>query len=90
MVERFILVLLATMVAGTSQAQASLPILVEGAEMESGYERTLFKHWVDADKDRCNTRNEVLIAEAKIKPRINKPCTLVGGSWISPYDGKKF
>jgi hypothetical protein len=83
---------IATIIAmlGASQAHASVPILVEGSEMESGYERTLFKHWVDADKDKCNTRNEVLISEAKVKPTIKKPCTLVGGSWISPYDGKKF
>jgi hypothetical protein len=29
----------------------------------SGYERTLFKHWIDADKDRCDTRKEVLLQE---------------------------
>lgn len=53
-----------------------------------GYDRSLFKHWIDANKNGCDTRAEVLIAEAVIKPKIDKKCKLTGGKWISSYDGK--
>ncbi len=54
-----------------------------------GYERALFKLWIDADSNGCNTRAEVLIQEAIVKPTIGKNCVLTGGTWISPYDGVK-
>ena len=45
-------------------AQAfDLPLTIAPDQL-SGYERTLFKHWIDADKDKCDTRKEVLIQEA--------------------------
>jgi hypothetical protein len=55
-----------------------------------GYSRSLFRHWIDTDKDGCNTRFEVLIAEAITKPRVGAKCFLSGGKWKSPYDGKVF
>jgi hypothetical protein len=60
-----------------------LPVAAEVAE---GYDRDLFKHWIDADGDGCNTRKEVLIAEAKVKPNVSGGCDLSGGQWYSPYD----
>ena len=54
----------------------------------TGYNRSLFKLWIDADKDGCNTRAEVLISEAVVKPKIGKKCALTGGKWLSPYDEK--
>jgi hypothetical protein len=57
-------------------------------EHTTGYMRSYFKLWVDADKNGCNTRAEVLISEAIVKPKIGKNCTLTGGSWMSPYDNK--
>lgn len=56
------------------------------AEVSEGYDRDLFKHWIDADGDGCNTREEVLIAEALVKPEISGDCDLSGGEWYSPYD----
>jgi hypothetical protein len=53
-----------------------------------GYNRSLFKHWIDEDKDGCNTRAEVLIEEAIVKPKISLKCKLTGGKWLSAYDGK--
>jgi hypothetical protein len=53
-----------------------------------GYNRSLFKHWIDEDKNGCNTRAEVLIAEAVVKPKKGKKCKLTGGKWLSAYDGK--
>jgi hypothetical protein len=54
----------------------------------TGYNRSLFKHWIDEDKDGCNTRAEVLIEEATVKPKIGLKCKLTGGKWLSMYDRK--
>jgi hypothetical protein len=58
------------------------------AEDRTGYERTKFKHWIDADKDGCNTRAEVLKAEAAVAPVQGPRCSLSGGEWYSPYDDR--
>ena len=60
--------------------------LVVAGEQGDGYDRDLFRHWIDADGDGCNTRREVLIAEAKVKPTVTGDCDLVGGEWYSVYD----
>ena len=71
----------------TPAAQAfDLPLTVAPDQL-SGYERTLFNHWIDADKDKCDTRKEVLIQEAVIAPKLSSGCVFNGGKWISPYDG---
>ena len=62
--------------------------LVIATDHITGYNRALFKHWIDADKDGCNTRAEVLIEEAITKPKVGSKCTLTGGKWLSVYDGK--
>ena len=69
------------------QAQSENFELSIATDHESGYERSLFKLWIDADSDGCNTREEVLIEEAVVKPTIGNSCTLTGGAWLSPYDG---
>ncbi|WP_435847416.1 hypothetical protein [Streptomyces eurythermus] len=60
---------------------AALPVRDQD---RTGYERTAFRHWVDADKDGCNTRAEVL--KAVTGPEEGPRCTLTGGEWYSPYD----
>lgn len=55
-------------------------------EVRDGYERTKFKHWIDADGDGCNTRTEVLLDEATTPPDLSGRCTITGGSWYSYYD----
>jgi hypothetical protein len=59
-------------------------------EITIKYDRKLFKHWVDADKNGCDTRREVLIQEAVKKPRVGKGCTISGGQWLSKYDNQRF
>ena len=75
-------------IATTSAAEKIT--LVMTADQIGGYSRNLFKHWIDVDKDGCNTRYEVLIAEAIVKPKVGAGCYLTGGKWRSPYDGKVF
>ncbi|WP_369211105.1 HNH endonuclease family protein [Streptomyces flavofungini] len=62
--------------------------LPRAAESRAGYERSKFKHWIDADKDRCNTRAEVLIEESRTQPAIEGACKVTSGTWFSYYDGK--
>lgn len=57
-------------------------------EDRTGYQRTAFKHWIDADKDGCNTRAEVLIDEAVEPPAVGPRCALTGGRWYSAYDDR--
>jgi hypothetical protein len=62
---------------------------IEVAEDKTtGYNRSAFKHWIDTDKNGCNSRAEVLIEEAVVKPKIGAKCKLTGGKWFSAYDGK--
>ncbi|GAB3142976.1 HNH endonuclease family protein [Micromonospora sonneratiae] len=82
-----------TLVAGPARADtyqaplrtavASLPVADEN---RTGYDRGLFPHWIDADRDGCNTRNEVLISEATTAPTVGAGCSLSGGRWYSYYD----
>ena len=77
-----------TTFSGTlSQAVAAVPA---AAESNSGYDRTLFKHWVDADGDCQNARQEVLLSEAETDTPItyttSSRCTVASGRWFSYYD----
>ena len=60
----------------------SLPVV---AEASSGYSRNLFRHWIDADGNGCDAREEVLIAERLTGDVV--ACDVVGGRWRSAYDG---
>ena len=66
---------------------ALLDALTVAAEHTSGYDRDLFKHWTDEDGDGCDTRREVLLAEAVVAPTQGSRCSLSDGEWISRYDG---
>ena len=64
-----------------------LALLTTAPEDRTGYDRSLFRHWIDADGDGCNTRREVLITEAVVPPTVGGGCSLIGGRWVSLYDG---
>ena len=85
-----VLVLLLVFLSGLLQtpAQADTFQLTIAKDKTTGYNRSSFKHWIDTDKDGCNTRAEVLIEEAVVKPKIGAKCKFTGGKWFSAYDGK--
>ncbi|MFB6772668.1 HNH endonuclease family protein [Streptomyces sp. NPDC056337] len=68
-----------------TEAVAALPIAAESRE---GYDRDAFRHWNTGANptDGCNTRAEVLIAEAVEPPTVGPKCRLTGGRWFSYYD----
>ena len=49
------LVCLVGLPALPSQALTAAPQIAQ--DKESAYNRSLFKHWIDEDKDKCDTRN---------------------------------
>ena len=65
---------------------AAVEALPVADESRTGYERTKFRHWIDADRDGCNTRKEAILAEAVTAPEVGPGCSLTGGSWFSFYD----
>jgi hypothetical protein len=86
-----ILIGVVTCLSTVSPAAASGEIqLRNGPEYLGAYNRALFKHWVDVDKNGCDTRKEVLISEAVVKPKKGAKCALTGGKWVSAYDGKSY
>ena len=71
-------------------ANAGDGILFISNDQLDGYDRARFKLWIDANKNGCDTRAEVLIAEAIVKPKKAAKCKLTGGKWLSSYDGIKY
>ncbi|MEV7729100.1 hypothetical protein AB0P15_30875 [Streptomyces sp. NPDC087917] len=67
------------------EAVDRLPVAVEHRE---GYKRDLYKHWNRGlnGSDGCDTRKEVILAEAVASPEVAAGCRLTGGSWRSAYD----
>ncbi|MDI3403242.1 GmrSD restriction endonuclease domain-containing protein [Streptomyces cavernicola] len=75
-------------VLALEDAVGQIPVAEESRQ---GYTRSKFKHWnagLDAD-DGCNTRAEVLVAEAVEAPDVAAGCKLSGGMWTSYYDGQE-
>lgn len=56
-------------------------------EQRDGYDRDKFKHWISHGSG-CDTRDEVLLAEAVEAPKQGDDCKLSGGRWESVYDGE--
>lgn len=72
---------------GSPTALSVLGTITVEKEYSSGYNRALFKHWIDANSNGCDTREEVLIAESLTKAQIDAyGCKVIEGDWFSPYD----
>jgi hypothetical protein len=63
--------------------RAAVRALPVAGETPAGYDRDLFRHWVDADGDCQDTREEVLVAESRVPIG---GCTISTGEWFSWYD----
>ncbi|MFS8202573.1 HNH endonuclease family protein [Streptomyces sp. CWNU-52B] len=72
-----------TMTLPVRDALQGLPVQDES---RTGYARTKFRHWIDADRDGCTTRMEILKSEAVTAPEQGPNCALTGGRWYSAYD----
>jgi hypothetical protein len=79
-----------TVPASATELENKFSSLLVAAEITGGYDRSLFPHWIDVDRDGCNTRYEVLIVEAVTPPSVGSRCRLIGGSWRSEFDNKVF
>ena len=64
------------------EAVRRLPV---AAETRNGYDRDKFKHWIDANGDCQDTRDEVLVAESTVSV---SGCEISTGRWESYYDKK--
>lgn len=53
------------------------------------YSRKDWPHWIDADSDCQNTRQEMLIASTRIAVtyKDGRQCTVIAGQWIDEYTG---
>jgi len=55
------------------------------------YSRADYKHWIDADKDCQDTRQEVLIFESIEKVTLDQNgCKVIEGKWYDPYSNQYF
>jgi hypothetical protein len=73
-----------------SAPQVDAGIVIAAEHNRAGYDRRLFRHWIDADGDGCDTRREVLIRDAVEAPVVGAGCSLSGGRWVSLHDGEVF
>ncbi|MGW0778899.1 GmrSD restriction endonuclease domain-containing protein [Streptomyces sp. NPDC002835] len=67
----------------------AIDLLTVAPETEGDYNRRDFKHWNTGldEGDGCDTREELLVAEAIKPPTKGEGCKLTGGQWLSYYDG---
>ena len=55
------------------------------------YSRDLYEHWIDADGDCQNTRQEVLITESLIPVMLDaQGCRVSSGLWFDSFTGQEF
>jgi hypothetical protein len=75
--------------ATTSARSLAAALAVRAESGSSTYQRTAFRHWVDANHDCQDTRAEVLISESRstVHYTTTRHCKVATGRWVSPYDG---
>lgn len=67
----------------------ALDCVAVAEEHIGGYKRSLFKHWIDANRNGKDTRAEVLITESLVSVTFSSTGKTVStGKWLSLYDGE--
>ena len=58
----------------------------------SSYNRKIWRHWIDTDKDCQDTRQEVLIRDSlrPVRFKTAKSCRVLSGLWKCPFTGEQF
>lgn len=51
------------------------------------YHRDDWPTWVDLTGDGCNARQKALVAQATGPVEVDRGCSVISGTWTSPYDG---
>ncbi len=55
------------------------------------YDRKLYKHWIDEDRDCQDTRQEVLISESiELVVLDERGCKVISGLWNDPFTGNTY
>lgn len=75
----------------SAQAETFRGVTIAAETNSNTYQRSLYKHWTDADNDDMNTRHEVLEQESLVPVTLgtnssNDP-VVTGGLWVGPYTG---
>ena len=61
------------------------------ASAQPSYRRADWRHWIDADRDCQDTRQEVLIEESLIQVTLSPDgCRVLAGQWLDPYGGEVY
>lgn len=91
----FLIIILLIVVASvyiieSDNNEKSPPPAVNNSEYVQ-YDRKLYKHWVDEDRDCQNTRQEVLIEES-VEPVVldERGCKVISGLWEDPFTGNTY
>lgn len=67
--------------------------IVEASDEYVPYDRSLYRHWIDADRDCQDTRAEVLIRDdddGQVEFDTERKCRVTKGRWYDPFTGKVF
>ena len=71
----------------TVRLRAAIKNLPVATENRTGYDRSKFRLWIDANGDCQDTRDEVLDAESLVNV---SGCDIQTGRWFSYYDHQRF
>ena len=69
-----------------------LRLAIAPANTQVPYDRDEWRHWIDADKDCQDTRQEALLEESTTPPEFtdDRECRIATGRWTDPFTGGVF